>query len=143
MGKQKGTYSKSLIILDFRSLNRVFGFAQGDIGGAAMNMCHQAMDLGLDTCMIGVFDPQKMKSDIEKYGLYTYEDFADYMTYEQFVALGLANFKVSVGTKYESEGVFKAFFICGVSQSYEKPAVISNKCFIKMGFSAFLIPLSV
>ena len=36
-------------------------FAQGDIGGAAMNMCHQAMDLGLDTCMIGVFDPQKMK----------------------------------------------------------------------------------
>ena len=36
-------------------------FAQGDIGGAAMNMCHQAMDLGLDTCMIGVFDQNKME----------------------------------------------------------------------------------
>ena len=29
-----------------------------------------------------------------------YEDFADYMTYEQFVALGIANFKVSVGKGY-------------------------------------------
>jgi len=37
-------------------------FAQGDIGGAAMNMCHQAMDLGLDTCMIGVTDQKKMET---------------------------------------------------------------------------------
>ncbi|MBQ8389322.1 MAG: hypothetical protein IJX46_10400 [Clostridia bacterium] len=46
------------------------------------------------------YDEAKMQADIEKYGLYTYEDFADYMTYEQFVALGLANFKVSVGKGY-------------------------------------------
>lgn len=43
------------------------------------------------------YDDEQMKSDIEKYGLYTYEDFADYVTYEQFVALNLAQFKVSVG----------------------------------------------
>ena len=42
----------------------------------------------------------KMNADIEKYGLYTYEDFADYVTYEQFVALGLENFKVSVAKGY-------------------------------------------
>lgn len=50
------------------------------------------------------YDEAKMKADIEKYGLYTYEDFADYCTYEQFVALGLANFKVSVGKGYITWG---------------------------------------
>ena len=43
------------------------------------------------------YDQAKMQADIEKYGLYTYDDFKDYMTYEQFAALNLANFKVSVG----------------------------------------------
>ena len=43
------------------------------------------------------FDEEKMQADIEKYGLYTYEDFADYMTYEQFVGFGFANWKVAVG----------------------------------------------
>ena len=46
------------------------------------------------------YDAAKMQADIEKYGLYTYEDFADYCTYEQFVALGLENFKVSVAKGY-------------------------------------------
>ena len=46
------------------------------------------------------YDEAKMQADIEKYGLYTYEDFAQYMTEEQFVALGLANWKVSVGKGY-------------------------------------------
>lgn len=36
-------------------------FAQGDLGAAAMNMCHQAMDLGLSTCIIGVNDQEKME----------------------------------------------------------------------------------
>jgi hypothetical protein len=43
------------------------------------------------------YDAEKMKADIEKYGLYTYEDFADLCAYEQFVGFGLENFKVSVG----------------------------------------------
>lgn len=46
------------------------------------------------------YDEQKMQADIEKYGLYTYEDFKDYMTYEQFKALNLSIFKVSVGKGY-------------------------------------------
>lgn len=36
-------------------------FAQGDIGAAAMNMCHQAMDLGLSTCIVGMNDQKKME----------------------------------------------------------------------------------
>ena len=36
-------------------------FAQGDIGAAAMNMCHQAMELGLDTCILGINDQEKME----------------------------------------------------------------------------------
>ena len=36
-------------------------FAQGDIGAACMNMCHEAMDLGLSTCIIGMNDQEKME----------------------------------------------------------------------------------
>ena len=36
-------------------------FAQGDIGAACMNMCHEAFSLGLGTCMIGVNDQEKME----------------------------------------------------------------------------------
>ena len=46
------------------------------------------------------YDEASMEADIDEYGLYTYEDFAEYMTYEQFKALGLDNFKVSVGKGY-------------------------------------------
>ena len=44
-----------------------------------------------------MYDEKAVQADIEKYGLYTYEDFAEVLTYEQFVALNLAQFKVSVG----------------------------------------------
>lgn len=43
------------------------------------------------------YDEEKMKEDIETYGLYTYEDFAEHVTYEQFVGFNAAYFKVSVG----------------------------------------------
>ena len=36
-------------------------FAQGDIGAACMNMCHEAFFLGLATCIIGVNDQNKME----------------------------------------------------------------------------------
>ena len=36
-------------------------FAQGDIGLACMNMCHEAYSLGLATCMIGMNDQKKME----------------------------------------------------------------------------------
>ena len=37
-------------------------FAQGDIGAACMNMCHEAMELGLGTCIIGMNDQAKMEA---------------------------------------------------------------------------------
>ena len=43
------------------------------------------------------FDEDMMNADIEKYGLYTYEEFADYLTFEQFVALNIQYMKISVG----------------------------------------------
>ena len=46
------------------------------------------------------YDEEAVKADIEKYGLYTYEDFDHVLTYEQFVALNLGHFKVSVGKGY-------------------------------------------
>ena len=36
-------------------------FAQGDIGMAAMNMCYQALELGLSTCILGLNDQKKME----------------------------------------------------------------------------------
>ena len=52
------------------------------------------------------FDEEKMQSDIEKYGLYTYEDFAEHLTYEQFVAFNIQYMKISVGKgAYTYEGI--------------------------------------
>lgn len=42
------------------------------------------------------YDADQMKADIEKYGLYSYSDFADYLTYEQFVAFNVQYFKIPV-----------------------------------------------
>lgn len=36
-------------------------FAQGDIAMASLNMCYQAMELGLSTCMLGMLDQKKME----------------------------------------------------------------------------------
>ena len=36
-------------------------FTQGDIGMAAMNMCYQALELGLSTCILGLNDQKKME----------------------------------------------------------------------------------
>jgi hypothetical protein len=46
------------------------------------------------------YDAEAMQADIEKYGLYTYDDFAAYMTIEQFEVLNLSTWKVSVGKGY-------------------------------------------
>lgn len=43
------------------------------------------------------YDADAMAADIAEYGLYTYEEFADLITYEQFAALNLQYFKVAVG----------------------------------------------
>ena len=54
------------------------------------------------------FDEVQMQADIEKYGLYTYEDFADYLTYEQFVGFNVQYFKIAVGKgNYTYEGILE------------------------------------
>lgn len=53
-----------------------------------------------------VFDSEKMQADIDKYGLYTYEDFRDYLTEEQFEAFNVKYMKVPVGKgNYTYEGI--------------------------------------
>ena len=42
-------------------------------------------------------DKEKMNRDIEKYGLYSYEEWKEYLTYEQFDAFNVKYFKVSIG----------------------------------------------
>lgn len=39
---------------------------------------------------------EKMNEDIEKYGLYTYEEWKDYLTYEQFIAFNAKYLKISI-----------------------------------------------
>lgn len=43
------------------------------------------------------YDSEQMQADIEKYGVYTYEEWSSYLTYEEFVSLGAPYFKVAVG----------------------------------------------
>ena len=42
------------------------------------------------------YDEEKKQQDIEKYGLYTYEEFSDYVTYEQFIAFNGPYLKILV-----------------------------------------------
>jgi len=54
------------------------------------------------------YDAEQMQADIEKYGLYTYDDFADYLTYEQFVAFNVQYFKIPVEKGvYTYEGILE------------------------------------
>lgn len=43
------------------------------------------------------YDAEAKQADIEKYGLYTYEEFANLLTVEQFEVLNIAEMKVAVG----------------------------------------------
>ncbi len=43
------------------------------------------------------YDAEQMQLDIQTYGLYTYEDFVDYVSYEEYVAFNGAYLKIAVG----------------------------------------------
>ena len=47
-----------------------------------------------------IFDAEKMQADIETYGLFTYEDFSEYVPEEVFYAFQAQYLKVSVGKGY-------------------------------------------
>lgn len=50
-----------------------------------------------------MYDQEKMMSDIEKYGLYTYDDFKHLITYESFMASPAMYLKVAIGKGYITE----------------------------------------
>ncbi|MBR2336424.1 MAG: hypothetical protein IKA61_00560 [Clostridia bacterium] len=57
------------------------------------------------TGMVNIFDydedlsynEEKMQADIEAYGLFTYEEFAEFMSYEDYCKAPIAYFKVAIG----------------------------------------------
>lgn len=55
---------------------------------------------GLEFGADWTYDAEMLRQDIETYGLYTYDDFRDYITEEQFVAFGGEFLKVSVEKGY-------------------------------------------
>lgn len=59
------------------------------------------------------YDEQQMKEDIEKYGLYTYDDFKDYVTIDVFNAFPFKYYKVAVG-----KGLFTFEEIIGLINYY-------------------------
>lgn len=50
-----------------------------------------------------MYDQEKMMADIEKYGLYTYDDFKHLITYESFIASPAMYLKVAIGKGYITE----------------------------------------
>ncbi len=76
-------YHYNIFVNDMLSMD----FRKEDIG------VFRYFDIGEDMR----FDVDKMQADIEEYGLYTYDDFADYLTYEQFVCFNVKYMKVAVG----------------------------------------------
>ncbi|MBQ9985212.1 MAG: S-layer homology domain-containing protein [Oscillospiraceae bacterium] len=67
-------------------------FAEGMLTLAPPDGFYNWIEMG-DTL---TYDVEKFNADVEKYGLYTYEDFADYVTYEQFIAFNGAYLKIPV-----------------------------------------------
>ena len=43
------------------------------------------------------YNEEKMQADIETYGVFTYEDFSEYMTYEDYCKAPIQYFKVAIG----------------------------------------------
>lgn len=59
------------------------------------------------------YDTERFAENVEKYGLYSYEVFADYVTYEQFVAFNGAYLKIPV-----EQGVFTFEYILELIDLY-------------------------
>ncbi len=61
------------------------------------------------------YDNEQFAKDVETYGLYTYEDFAGYVTYEQFVAWNGAYLKIPV-----EKGYFTFEYILELIETYKQ-----------------------
>ena len=61
------------------------------------------------------YDAEQFQKDVERYGLYSYEDFADYVTYEQFVAFNGAYLKIPV-----EKGLFTFEYVLELIRLYSR-----------------------
>ncbi len=61
------------------------------------------------------YDADALQKDIQTYGLYTYDDFCDYVTYEQFMKLNGAYLKIPV-----EKGIFDWDYILELIELYVK-----------------------
>lgn len=64
------------------------------------------------------YDEELRQQDIEKYGLYTYDEWKEYLTYDEFIGFNVAELKVAVGKGYITEEEIKAYIIHYKSYSY-------------------------
>lgn len=105
------TDSKSLIEVELKSVESYFEYTQSWSIGSYQTVTSFAN--GILHCsaymdpFLNVFDIDKdtlmyinVLEDIEKYGLYTYDDFKDYFAIEEFELLNVQYFKISVGKGY-------------------------------------------
>ena len=60
------------------------------------------------------YDVEQFNSDVEKYGLYSYNVFADYVTYEQFIDWNGAYLKIPV-----EKGLFTFEYILELIEMYK------------------------
>ncbi len=72
------------------------------------------------------YDSVKMHEDIDTYGLYTFDDFKDYITYEEFVAFNCPYLKIAVGKGYYTyEEILEKIELWGVGYTdNENPDVL-------------------
>lgn len=63
-------------------------------------------------------DVEKMNEDIEKYGLYTYDEWKEYLTYEQFVAFNAKYLKVSIGKGLVTKEEILRYIECYLKDQY-------------------------
>lgn len=65
------------------------------------------------------YDEELKEKDINKYGLYTYDEWAEYLSYEEFVGFNVAELKVAVGKGYITKEEIIGYILHYKSYSYE------------------------
>ena len=85
--KRQKAESKAQVAYDFACKNKTFA----ELEGERRNL---VFEIGKNM----KYDEVKMQADIEKYGLFTYDDFVETgITYDQFVAFNGAYMKILIG----------------------------------------------
>ena len=72
-----------------------------------------AIDVGTGTQDIMIYDTEKMASDIETYGLYSYDEWEDYCDISVFEEYNIPVMKVGI-----SKGMYTKEYIIGLINTY-------------------------